>query len=206
MGDAKLATNYTVREFIADVKATLAAKGATHDGLKEISQKMKELSKRPDLFELGQYRRPSPGGNTIGSFRLYAEPDNTLILSVSKFSHEHPTPVHTHNTWGVICGYTGQDHYIGYERVDDESEDGFAELREVFNRVVTRGDAVWWMEYPQDIHLQQAIGEPSWELLLMGRSTGGIERLHFDPENHRVWKVPARQARSEHAKTLPPSP
>ena len=27
----------------------------------------------------------------------------------------------------------------------------------------------------------------------MGKSTGGIERLHFDPENNKVWKVPARQ-------------
>jgi len=192
MSTTELTTSYTVSEFIADVKAILAEKGMTNEGLSEISRKMQQLSKRADLFELGQYRRPTPGGNTIGSFRLHAEPDNTLILSVSKFSHEHPTPVHTHNTWGVLCGYTGRDRYIQYDRIDDEAKEGYAELKEAVNRVITRGDSVWWLDYPHDIHIQQAIGEPSWELLLMGKSTGGIERLHFEPESHKVWKVPAR--------------
>ena len=193
MTRATLTTDYTVASFMADIKAILAEKGATDAGLREISQKMQELSKRSDLFELGRYRPPTPGGNTIGSFRLHAEPDNTLILSVSKFSHEHPTPVHTHNTWGVLCGYTGRDHYVQYDRVDDGSKEGSVELREVINRVITRGDAVWWLEYPHDIHQQQSLGEPSWELLLMGKSTSGIERLHFNPEDRKVWRVPARQ-------------
>ena len=193
MSDTKLTTDYTVAAFIADVKAILAEKGVTDAGLSQIGRKMQELSKRSDLFELGQYRPPIPGGNVIGGFRLYAEPDDTLALAVSKFSDERPTPVHTHNTWGVICGYTGRDHYIQYDRVDDGSKDGYAKLKEVINRVITPGDSVWWLEYPHDIHWQQAVGEPAWELVLMGKSTSGIERLHFDPENRKVWKVPALQ-------------
>ena len=192
MSDVDLTTTYTVADFMADVKAILVAKGVTEAGLQEISQRMQELSKRDDLFELGQYRPATPGGNTMGGYRLHAEPDDTLVLSVSQFSDEHATPVHTHNTWGVLCGYTGRDRYIQYDRIDDESKEGYAELKEAVNRVITRGDSVWWLDYPHDIHIQQAIGEPSWELLLMGKSTGGIERLHFEPESHKVWKVPAR--------------
>lgn len=194
MSDPEQSTSYTVEELLTDIKSILAESGATEAGLGEIARKMQELAKRPDLFELGEWRPPTPGGNTIGSYRLHAEPDNTLILSVSRFSHEHPTPVHTHNTWGVLCGYQGVDRYVQYDRVDDGSKEGYADLKEVINRTLTRGDAVWWLDYPHDIHQQQAQGdEPSWELLLMGKSTGGIERLHFEPEHHKVWKVPARQ-------------
>jgi predicted metal-dependent enzyme (double-stranded beta helix superfamily) len=194
MSDSQLTTSYTVEEFVSDIRSILSEKGPTDAGLGQIAQRMQELSKRDDLFELGEYRPPTPGGNTIGSYRLHAEPDNTLIVSVSRFSHEHPTPVHTHNTWGVLCGYQGTDRYVQYDRVDNGSREGYAELKEVTNRTITRGDAVWWLEYPHDIHQQQALGdEPSWELLLMGKSTGGIERLHFDPDNRKVWTVPARQ-------------
>jgi predicted metal-dependent enzyme (double-stranded beta helix superfamily) len=193
MSDVDLATTYTVAEFMTDVKAILAVRGTTEAGLQEIGRKMQELSKRDDLFELGQYRPATPGGNTMGGYRLHAEPDDTLILSVSQFSDEHPTPVHTHNTWGVICGYTGRDQYVQFDRVDDGSREGYAQLKEVINRVITRGDAVWWREYPHDIHQQQALDrDPSWEIILMGKSTRGIERLHFDPANHQVRKVPPR--------------
>ncbi len=116
---SSLNTQYTVEDFVTDVKAILTEKGVTDAGLTAISRKMQELSKRDDLMELGEYRPPTPGGNTIGSYRLHAEPDNTLIVSVSQFSHEQPTPVHTHNTWGVLCGYKGVDLYVQYDRVDD---------------------------------------------------------------------------------------
>ena len=189
-----LTTQYTVEDFVTDVKAILAEKGVTNAGLAAISGKMQELSKRDDLMELGEYRPPTPGGNTIGSYRLHAEPDDTLIVSVSQFSHERPTPVHTHNTWGVLCGYRGVDRYVQYDRVDDGAKEGEARLTEVINQIIKRGDSVWWLEYPHDIHQQQAVGdEPSWELLLMGKSTRGIERLHFEPENNKVWTVPPRQ-------------
>ena len=112
MSDASLSTTYTVEEFVADVKSILAENGVTDAGLSEISRKMQELCKWPDLMELGEWRPPTPGGNTIGGYRLHAEPDNTLMVSVSQFSHKRPTPVHTHNTWGVLCGYTGVDRYV----------------------------------------------------------------------------------------------
>ena len=150
---------------------------------------MQVLNSRDDLFELGEWREPAPGGNTTGSYRLHAEPNDTLILSISKFSHESPTPVHTHNTWGVMCGYRGRDHYEGRERVDDGSRPGYAELVPIVDRDLGHGDALYWLEYPKDIHRQQAYGEPSWELLLMGRSSSGMTRLHFDPDQNTVWEV-----------------
>ena len=190
MSDVVGAGEYTVGQFMEDVKDILNENGATDAGLGEIAQRMRVLSSRDDLFDRGEWKEPTPGGNTIGSYRLSGEPDETLILSISQFSHERPTPVHTHNTWGVICGYRGSDRYEGWERVDDCSRPGYAELRLVVDRDLERGDSLYWREYPRDIHRQQAYNQPSWELLLMGKSTRGIPRLHFEPRENRVWEVP----------------
>ena len=190
MRQSTLGNEYTVSQFMDDVKVSLKENGATDAALSEIAKHMQALSSQEDLFEQGEWREPTPGGNTIGSYRLHAEPDDTLILSIAKFSDERPTPTHTHNTWGVICGYRGRDHYEGWERVDDGSRPGFAELKLVVDQDIQRGDAHYWLEYPNDIHRQQAYDEPSWELLLMGKSTRGIARLHFDPEQNKVWEVP----------------
>ena len=189
MTGVKDATEYGVSQFIDDVKSALKVAGATDKGLGDIAGRLKVLSARDDLFELGEWREAAPGGNSIGSYRLHSEPDGSLTLSVSRFSHENATPVHTHNTWGVLCGYRGRDRYEGWERVDDGSRPGHAQLKKTVDRDMGRGDAVYWLDHPGDIHRQRAYGEPSWELILLGKSTAGISRLHFDPEEDRVWEV-----------------
>ena len=185
-----MADESLIGDFIDKVKKEISDKGVTDEALSVIASMMQELSRRDDLFDLGVWREPTPGGNTIGSYRLHSESDDTLVLSVSRFSQEKPTPVHTHGTWGVICGYGGRDRYEGWKRVDDGSVPEKAELELLVDTVLERGDAVYWLEYPGDIHRQQALGdEPSWEALLMGKSTRGVTRLHFDPDKGAVWEV-----------------
>ena len=56
MSDSGQSISYSVEELVGDIKIIVAERGVTEIGLGEITEKMQELAKRPDLFELGDWR------------------------------------------------------------------------------------------------------------------------------------------------------
>ena len=67
-------TEYTVGQFMEDVKAILREKGSTDEGLGEIAQRMQALSSRSDLLEQGPIRIIPPGREGPGGLRLVFGP------------------------------------------------------------------------------------------------------------------------------------
>ena len=109
---------------------------------------------------------------------------STLMLG--RFSAEAPTPVHNHNSWGVLCVVRGRDRHIVWRRQDDGSRLGWAELEIIETRELAPGDVAWFPDVPGDIHSQQGIGEAAWELVYFGRDPNARPRMYFDPETGRV--------------------
>jgi predicted metal-dependent enzyme (double-stranded beta helix superfamily) len=188
---------YHVADFISDVKAILADKGVTDTGLAQIGELMQRLTGRDDLYP----------GLTHASITdehpvkvLHREPDGSLSLSLARFPADEPTRVHNHNSWGVAGIYKGVDLYVKWERHDDGARDGFAEVAPVAQRVLRRGESTHWLDSPHDIHSQWGQeGHVAWELVLMGRNNQGLDRLFFEPDEHRVWSGPISELRSAKA-------
>ena len=109
---------------------------------------------------------------------------STLMLG--RFSAEAPTPVHNHNSWGVLCVVRGRDRHILWARQDDGSRPEQAQLQIIESRELGPGDVAWFPDVPRDIHSQQGIGEAAWELVYFGRDPMARPRLYFDPERGRV--------------------
>ena len=109
---------------------------------------------------------------------------STLMLG--RFSAEAPTPVHNHNSWGVICVIRGRDRHILWARQDDGSRPEQAKLRIIETRELGPGDVTWFPDAPGDIHSQQGIGDAAWELVYFGRDPNARPRLYFDPDRDHV--------------------
>ncbi|HEY3111904.1 MAG TPA: hypothetical protein VGL23_24330 [Chloroflexota bacterium] len=197
-------TSYRVEQFIADVKGIVAAEGVTDAGLARVAALMPRLTARDDLYpglshaELTDNHQPS---------RLHVEPDGSLMLSLARFSAEEPTRVHNHNSWGVACIYKGVDLYVKWQRRDDGSRPGYAEVVPLEERLLRRGDATYWLDAPHDLHSQWGQeGHVAWELVLMGKNNQGIDRLFFEPERNEVWQGPVSELRSASGGYRPTAP
>lgn len=109
---------------------------------------------------------------------LQSDPDG-LTLMLAKFSAAEATPVHDHGSWGVACVVKGLDRYRHYAM-----RGGRVEL--LYEKVLGQGDFVTWPDPPEDIHSQQAIDEPAWELVLFGKDVTRIPRHYHDLETGTV--------------------
>jgi predicted metal-dependent enzyme (double-stranded beta helix superfamily) len=116
------------------------------------------------------------------SATILAEGKDGSALMLARFPSDAPTPVHNHDSWAVICVVKGRDRHIRWERLDDGSIEGLAEVRVVEERELGPGDVQFLEEPPGDIHSQQGIDGDAWELVYFGSNPLPKTRAYFDPE------------------------
>src|SRR5436305_4421139 len=157
----------TAERLVADLGPAPAAFGRLGDILRMLAADRALI----DESKLGALHQSSAQATILG----YGPTGSTLMLS--RFSAEAPTPVHNHNSWGVLCVIRGRDRHILWAREDDGSTAGRARLRVVETRELGPGDTLWFPDAPGDIHSQQGIGGDAWELAYFARDPTTRSRL-----------------------------
>jgi predicted metal-dependent enzyme (double-stranded beta helix superfamily) len=192
-GSTRTGGAYTVDRFMDDVRGSLAETGVTEAGLDRLGRLMQRLVTEGDAVQPGDLARIR-SGERLGP--LYRDPDGGLILVLARFTPDRPTRVHNHGSWGVACIHEGRDLYTAWRREDSGEGPGHARLKMLGRRVLGRGDYVFWMPPPQDLHSQQGYeGEDAWELVLFGNDTMGAPRLYFDIPAEEAWEAPVSELR-----------
>jgi hypothetical protein len=103
------------------------------------------------------------------------------VLMLARFPSDAPTPVHNHNSWGIVCVVRGRDRYLLWDRLDDGADPEHARLTLAQEVELGVGDVMFLGEPPGDIHSQQGIEGPVWELVFFGRDPDAAPRAYFDP-------------------------
>ncbi len=161
--------------FREDAAAVVRAEGGSAAGRRRIAALLAALGASWRERDVALESLHSSGASAT---LLFTGPGGTLMLA--RFPETAPTPVHDHKSWGVAYVLRGRDRHVHWKRTDDGGAPGRATLAADDDRVLAAGDSVSWGEPPDDIHSQQGVGGPAWELVFFGHNPMAVMRRYFD--------------------------
>jgi len=166
-----------VRDFIADVQATIAAAASPEQACDALRPRFAELLADPDWLP-AEYRADAPDsgmGGGIGQWLLYRAADQSLSLFSLVVPPGSETPIHDHLAWGLVGLYRGEQDEEIYAR-----RDGALELVE--SRSLVPGDFYALIPPRDDIHrVRTTSPDTSVSIHLLTNDTGCVWRHAFDP-------------------------
>lgn len=154
----------SVDKFIADSRSLIAKDGMSRETLSRVLDGLKQLALDKGLWSAERYPDPEPEVQQA-RYLIDEQPDRTFALYLNVMRPGKKIPPHNHTTWACIAAVSGDEVNHVYERVDDGSRAGHAELDVVREVVISPGTALALM--PDDIHSVE----------IRGRDV--IRHLHF---------------------------
>ena len=176
---------YSVREFAGEVVAAapLLQNGDIGRFRAALAEPVRRIIARDDLVECGL---PRPGNNVAESWYLYY--DGMISIVLFKVPMKPAVQPHDHGIWETLFVWRGEIRHAVYERVDDHSKDGYAELAERESALLRQGDFAVVVP-PRDIHGFHALNDQTYGITV---SSGQYkpERLYFniDTRSYEVRK------------------
>ncbi len=135
------ASAYSISQLVEDLKAIRARTQDEH----EIINAVRPLARRaalakdswlkPEMFE-------ADAEQGFGVYLLHEEPDHSLAVFAVSWLPGRGTPPHDHGTWAVVAGVHGPELNRFYSRLDDRSQAGHAELKQIGAKTFGVGDVV----------------------------------------------------------------
>lgn len=171
--------SYALSEFISDLRRITQE---THEDRVIISG-VRPLVQRLALSKvwLKECYSEANSQDGYGVHLLHQEPDHTLIVIAVSWLPGTYMPPHNHGTWAVVAGIDGAEKNIFWKRIDDCSRPGYAELKQVGEKICCSGDVLGFL--PDTIHsLINEMGQTSLSLHVYGRHLNYTGRSQFDPE------------------------
>ena len=139
----------------------------------------------PDQY--AQPDRKSGMGGGIGQYALYRAEDGSLCLFSLVIPPGSRTPVHDHLAWGLVGIYRGAQDETIYQRVDDGSVEGHAQLQVQTQQRLSAGEFYALLPPQDDIHYVETVSdEPSISIHLLANDTACVWRHRFEPDAGRV--------------------
>lgn len=177
-----------VGEAVAEIREIEAHRGVSRDSLSAVREVLLALAAKRELFSEKDF--PSATGEPL-LYLLSEENDHRFALYLSTGLPGRSSPPHNHTTWAVIAGIDGEEENRVYERLDDGSVPGKANVKVREKFVVKRGAGICFM--PDDIHSIHVVSDvPTRNFHMYGRSVEHLpERIRFDVDEGTCAVYPA---------------
>lgn len=182
-----------LRSFIDDVGLVLAGTDDEHEITGRLAERLRALLS-------SGYRLPPavtrPSADHHVNYPLHIARDGRWSMAAVVWNVGQRTPVHGHETWGVVGIYAGAEHEFRYEKPDSTAP--ARRLTPAGEHVWRRGEVTVCCTTDDDVHSVAAVGDvPTVGIHLYGADIGTIERRRYDPATGAVswftsgWDAPA---------------
>lgn len=167
---------YTVDEFISDLQTIVHEETEPAQIIARAEPRLRELLKNPN-FLTEEQKQVAADGKSTGTY-LHQAPN--LSVRAVVFPEGKPTPVHDHLTWGMVGVYEGAEREEKFDRRDDGSRPGYADLQKVSETVYQPGEVTTFYP-PNDIHTVMAVSSTkSVSVHVYGEDMEALDRHQFD--------------------------
>ncbi|MCL4798523.1 MAG: cysteine dioxygenase family protein [Burkholderiales bacterium] len=132
--------SYDLARFVADLRRIAGAADDEREILARLRPLAREFALQRRWLEPRHLAADPVQG--FGVTLLHEEPDHTLAVLAVNWLPGRGTPPHDHGTWAVVAGVEGVEKNVFWERVDDRSRPGYAELRQTGEKRFGPGDVL----------------------------------------------------------------
>ena len=173
--------SYSLSEYVGDLRAITAE--CTDD--KEIIKKVRPLAQRLALAKSwlkdDHYQCNEEQG--FGVHPLHEEPDHTLAVFAASWLPGRGVPPHNHGTWAVVAGVDGPERNGFWNRLDDGSRPGHAEIELRAEKTFDAGEVIALL--PDHIHsVVNDTDRVTVSLHTYGMHVNFTQRIQYDTENN----------------------
>jgi predicted metal-dependent enzyme (double-stranded beta helix superfamily) len=170
-----------VEELIADTRKILDAAPLDRAAIDAIRTRILEIAAQKELWNEANY--PSPPEGEQQNRYLIGQEEGGISLYLNVLRAGKKIPPHNHTTWACIAAVEGVEHNTFYDRLDDGSDPGRAQIQQRDTIVVEPGAAIAML--PDDIHSVEIKGDQIIRHLhFYGRPLESLDqRLTFDIVN-----------------------
>jgi 3-mercaptopropionate dioxygenase len=190
------ACSKSFRDYVSSVKTVLQEmKTRRHESLaseqREIVSRVSPLVEKllsDKDFLPKEYRVPL-SHKDYSKYLLYKAEDSSFIVVAMVWRPGVVTPIHDHQTWGVIGVFQGREEETRYNRLDDGSIQGHAKIQKAGTLSYGAGEVSVCCLPQYDIHAVKNIGDVvAISIHTYGGDQSSIESTCYDPINDTARK------------------
>ena len=168
----------SIRETAQAVIRVIEDAGTNADKLRQgLLDATEQFRHRPDIRELGTRRLANHIANANSKHIYY---DGELSMTFDLVPTGKVIPPHDHGLWEGVMVCSGRLQHAIYQRVDDGSVEGHAELELVEDRIISADDMALVIP-PAEIHSFEALDEETY-LLNVVNGNYRAKRHYFNIE------------------------
>ena len=172
---------YTLERLIEDMRQVTADRASEHETIAALRPLVRQFALSGLWRDARHYETDREQG--FGAHLLHEEPDHSLAVFAASWLPGRGAPPHDHGVWAIVVGIDGSERNVFYERTDDRSRPGYAELQPIGEQVVRPGEV---LAMPSGtIHsVTNDSDRVTLSLHVYGKHINFTRRSQFDLERH----------------------